>query len=132
VDGNAALESMIARMRGLEGFEAAVAREAAPLVEAAARQTAAAGTDPAGAAWAPKKSGGRALANAATKITAVPRGARVDIVLEGVEVYHQHGVEGGPPKRKIIPDVGDPVPPAIAAALHEGASRVFARTMGAR
>ena len=131
MDGDAALQDMIARCSALEGFAAEVAAEAAPLVEEAARRTARAGTDPEGRPWAPrKKDGGRALANAADHVTAVAVGPRVDIVLTGPEAIHQRGAGKTLPARRVIPDGSAGVPAAITEACATAARTVFQRRMG--
>ncbi len=127
--GYAELDAMIRRLRGLRGMSAAAAREAAPLVEAAAKASADAGTTPSGAAWSPtKRDGDRALTRAASAVSARATGSVVQIVLVGHHIYHSLGI--GRPKRQIIPDKGDAIPSAIAAAMAEGARRAFARLMG--
>lgn len=131
MDGDAALQDMIARFGALQDFAVDAAAEAAPLVEAAARATAAAGTDPEGRPWAPrKKDGGRALEHAADHVTATANGPRVDIVLSGPEAIHQQGVGKTTPARRVIPDGSAGIPSAIAEACAEGARRAFAKRVG--
>jgi hypothetical protein len=115
-DGMAALDGFIARLRALSanGRDEA-AREAAPLVMAAARATAAAGTDPYGKPWRPRRDGKRAIPEAAS---AVARGAAI-----------QHRLADGA-GRRILPDPSQPLPPGILAALNEGARRAFEKAMG--
>jgi hypothetical protein len=121
---------MAARLRRVGTMPAELAREAAPLVEQAVKATAAAGTTPDGEAWAPRKrDGGRALANAASAVSAAAVGASVRVTLTGVEVFHHLGA--GVPKRKILPDGGAGVPPKIAEGCLVAARRVWARLMGA-
>jgi len=123
------LTAWAAQIRGLRRLAAEAAKEAAPLVQEAVRATAAAGTTPDGTPWAPKKRGGRALANAAEHVAATAVGTVVRIVLRGADVYHQLGV-GRFPKRQVIPDRSDALPPALARSVAEGARRAFARLTG--
>lgn len=128
--GFASLDRMIERLRGLEGFPEACARAGAPLVQLEAKRTAAAGTTPEGAPWAPRKrDGGRALKNAAAHVTAVARGAIISIVLRGADVWHQYSTET---KRQVIPEGGGSagLPAGIRRALERGAELAFAAMMG--
>jgi len=123
------LDEMIASLRKLGKSSKDVAKEAAPLVQQALRATAAAGTDPEGRAWKPKKDGGRPLVNAANAITTTANGTLVTTTLSGVENFHQHSKSH---ERRIIPDGGAGIPQNVADALDEAATRVFARAMGGR
>ncbi len=131
-DGYADLDEMIARMRGLRTIAVDAAKLAAPSVLRAAQSTAKSGTDPYGKAWPQKKSGGRALVNAANAITVETAGPTLSVVLSGVEVFHNSGVDDGAPKRQIIPDRGQPIPSGIAAAIVDGAREAFNRATGTR
>ncbi len=113
---------------GRDGI-AEVAREAEPLVQEAARATAAAGTDPSGKAWPAKKDGGAPLVGSPSHITAKAAGGTIRIYLKGPDVFHHYGTKRVP-KRQVIPE-GTTVPAGIAAALHKAAAKVFARRMGA-
>jgi hypothetical protein len=127
-DGHAALGDMMRRMAELDGMAELTAAEAAPLVEAAIRRTAAAGTTPDGEPWAPKKKGGgRPMVNAAAHVTAKAIGNVVNIVLKGVDVFHQFDKRT---PRHAIPEAGGGVPAVVRAAMHEGARRAFGKIMG--
>lgn len=130
--GFEALDAMIARLQGLRSFAAEAASRAAPHVEAAARATAAAGTTPVGAAWAPKKrpDGRRPLEGAAAFVHARAAGTVLVLAIQGHHLYHSLGI--GRPKRQIIPDKGEPIPPSIRAACERGAREAFARAVGGR
>jgi hypothetical protein len=128
-DGMAALDGFIARLRALSanGRDEA-AREAAPLVMAAARATAAAGTDPYGKPWRPRRDGKRAIPEAASAVDAVARGPVIQIrVARGAAIQHRLADGAG---RRILPDPSQPLPPGILAALNEGARRAFEKAMG--
>lgn len=131
MEGNAALDRYLAKLGKLRSFRADMAKIAAPLVEAAARATAAAGTTPDGKAWEPKKGGGRALPNAAAAITARAVGSAILVILRGPYVLHHIG-KGHAPKRQIIPAGGasSSLPPGIARALHTASAQAFRRAMG--
>lgn len=122
------LGSLADRFRRLRGLSEEVAKEAVADVQAAARSSAAAGTTPAGAPWRPTQLRGRPLQNAPAAISARAVGAIVQIVLAGHHVYHSLGI--GEPKRTVIPDQGDPVPPAVRDAIARAAERVLARVVG--
>lgn len=125
--GSAELEAMTARIRSLGTLARDVARASVPEVEKAARKTAAAGTDPEGKAWAPRKSdGGRALANAAEAVTARAIGTVVQISLAAIETYHQRSKSHA---RRVIPD-GKGLPAAIAKAIDDTARKIFDAKMG--
>lgn len=102
------------------------AAAAAPLVEAEAKKTARAGTDPSGMPWAPKKDGSRALKNAADHVSAHAAGSFVVVELAGVDNWHQDGAQGKE-VRRVIPDVE--IPDGYAKALDEGCAKAFDATM---
>lgn len=130
MDGDAELQGMISRLRGMRTFAAEVATEAAPLVEAAARRSVIANTTPQGKPWAPnKKEGGRVLENAAAHITAVAMGTAIELTLEGHDVFHHFGT-ARVPERQVLPKPGDPLPPGYVEAMAEATSRVLFRRLG--
>ena len=124
------LHALAGHLRSLEDASGAIAREARADVEAAARATAEAGTAPDGAAWKPRKDGGRPLANAAAAITAVVSGttkAVITLVIKGHYVFHNFGTKREP-KRQILPDAKKGLVPAkITEAVRAAARRVVAR-----
>lgn len=120
----ALLDEMIATFRALEKLPEDVAKAAAPGVEAAVKQTTAAGQAPDGTPWLPKKDGGRALVNAAAAVTGKAVGSVIVVAVRGVEAFHHYGA--GVPRRQIIPDPGT-LPPRVAEAVRAAADRVFAR-----
>lgn len=123
------LETMIEDMKRLSTFDERCAELAAPKMQEAARASADAGVDPNGRPWAPKKNGARALAHAAEHVTAEAHGNRVDLIVDGPEFWHQTAKEGGTlPQRKIIPSVGDPLPPSLKAAADEAVAQAFAES----
>lgn len=115
------------QIRGLEHLPELAAERAAPLVEAEAKKTAAAGTDPYGVAWPPKKNGKPALVRAADHVTARAVASYVVIELDGPEVFHEMGAQEKP-VRRVIPDIE--VPPAISAAMDRGCELAFNEIMG--
>ncbi len=115
------LSSLAERLRAIPTLGPAIAAEAAPSCQAIARETAAAGTTPEGAAWAPrKKDGQRALVNAADAVTARAEGSSVVLVLSGVNVYHQK-------TRRILPDPNVGIPDRYRDAIRAAAVRVIGR-----
>lgn len=122
---SAELGAFAGRLRELRTLVAETAKEAAPLVEAAVRETAAVGTDPDGKAWPTKRDGGRALPNVAGEIRAMARGAVVIVTLTGAYVFHHYSK--GRDQRRVLPDGGAGIPPRIADAVREAQRRVFER-----
>lgn len=120
------LDAFAKRLRGLKDLTSAAAREAAPLVEAAIKSTAAAGTDIDGRPWPPKKDGTRALPNVAAAISAAAVGTLVVARLVGPYVWHQYA-KPDDRRRQILPDSGAGVPLRIAAALRAGVQLAFQR-----
>lgn len=127
-----ALDAIISRVRALRDVATEAAKEAAPLVEAAVKSTATAGTSPSGQAWAPKKEGGRRLVHAADAVSASTKGVTVSVKLTGPEVFHQFSKGGRLPKSEIIPTYGEALPTRVAEACAEGAKRAFVRLSGGR
>lgn len=130
--GLSELDDIIARLKSLGTLTEEIATEAAPLVEAAVRQTAAAGTDPEGHAWAPKKDGTRALVGVEDKITASASGKIIQVVLVGGAVFWNSAKGKTRPQRRVLPDGGAGMPKNVGAALTQAAQRVYVRKMGAQ
>lgn len=126
-----ALEEMAADFQRLAdgSFDAEVQRRATPLVEAAVKASAAAGTTPDGQPWAVRKDGGRALVNAAAAIAVKSYPGVLRIILTGVEVFAHFGKGARQVARKIIPDTGT-MPKAIADAIGQATDEAFARVFG--
>lgn len=120
------LQDIIESLNELEkkDIESNVAAKGAPLLQAAVEATLSAGTSPEGAAWAPRKKGGRAYANAASRITTKASGNLIRMTLTGPEVYGHFGV-AGMPVRQMIPDAGAGIPASVTDALTKAATQVF-------
>lgn len=130
-DVYAALDAMQARLRALRGMAVEVAREAAPLVEGVVRASAAAGTTVEGEPWPTRRDGSRALPDAANAVTAAAVGTTIVVSLKGPYVFHNSAE--GKDRRRILPEEGRGVPPAIAKVLTKAGETVFARrAAGAR
>jgi hypothetical protein len=125
---DAALAAYAARLRELKTLPKDVAKEAAPMLETAVKETAAAGTTPDGKAWPSKKDGTRALPDASGAISATVVGARVVVKLVGAYVYH-HFFRDEAKRRQILPDGGAGVPPKVVELVKRAGRRVFQRTM---
>jgi hypothetical protein len=125
MSGDEDLAAFAARLRSMKGLAEAAAVEAAPLVEAEVKKTAAAGTDVDGKAWPAKKDGGRALPEAADAVTAGANGSFVILKLAGPYVYHQRA-KPDDHRRPILP-TSSALPPTLRAALVEGCRRAFER-----
>jgi hypothetical protein len=132
VNDFSALDDLIAKVQRL-GELPALAELAAPLVEAAVRGTAAAGTSPDGTPWPPRRSdGARALQNAAESVKAVAVGRSIRLQLVGTSTGDAQVQAIQNAKRPILPVVGRPLPAPVNAALTVAARRYFARAMGGR
>lgn len=126
MDGDQALIQMIASVRELEKFPELVAKEAEREVLAEARRTAAAGTDPYGVPWAPRKEdNARALQQAAGNVFVLAAGATIRVMTRGV--YAIHNGMRGKSRRQIIPDPERGIPPRMREIIRAAAQRVFAR-----
>ena len=132
MSGFSELDAMIAKVRSLEGAPEAIAKIAAPLVQAAAKSTAAAGTTPSGEKWAPRKGGGApVLSNAAAAVEAVAiPGPKVRLRLVGTSTGSQKVQAIQNHTRPIIPKYGDELAGPIAGAMTEACKRYFRRSMG--
>lgn len=124
------LDEMIDSFRNLADLPTEVAKQAAPLLEARLKASAAAGTSPDGKAWAVKKDGGRAMVNAAAAISVRAIGLVVRVTLAGVEVYHQFSKKKGEPRRPIIPDAGGPMPKVVQDVLEQATEKAMRRILG--
>ena len=127
-----ALAAYAARVRALRGLTTEAAKIAAPIVLAAVKKTASAGTTPGGAQWQPTKVGGRPLVNAADRLTVEIAGAALIVMLTGIEVLHNWGTKRLP-KRQILPDPGTGgLPHGVVQAMKEGSKQAFAHIMSGR
>jgi hypothetical protein len=131
------LDRLITQLEGFDKVGVAIAKDALPGVERVVRATADAGTTPDGQAWAPKKSGGKALANASSAISVVVSGlthAVITLVLRHPYVFHQRSqnrsVKKGLPRRAILPEAHKDLPSAIVDEVHAAAVRIVGRKMG--
>ncbi len=126
------LNEMIAVLHKLgdrRSIAEAVAKMAAPKVEAAIQATARAGESPSGVAWAPrKKDGGQALANVAGKITTVATGRNIKVTLKGPEVYSH--LAAGKSRRPVIPGSEGELPDSIYKVCLESSELIFQATLG--
>lgn len=120
-DGDETLRTIAKRLRAF-GKANEMAKEAAPLVEAAVKATAAAGTDPYGNPWKAKKDGTRALPDAADAVSVTTNGKVLTITVTGGEAAQQRFKF-----RQLLPN--KKVPKAILDALREGARRAWMKAM---
>jgi len=157
MSGHAELEAFIAGVESLRRLNERTAKAAEADILAEVRKTAAAGQTPSGDPWPPLADGGKPLAGAAKAISSSVKGARIDLKIGPPWVYHHHGAGGSSqtkeakrhrqraaarhakggtkskfhaPKRQIIPDPGDPIPPPMKAAIVDAATRVFEKAVG--
>lgn len=126
------VSAMLAHLDALGSLDELAAREAVPLLEKAAKASAAAGVDPAtGEAWAPLVGGGRAGANAARDVSVAVFGAVLQVAVGGDHVHLHRGRGKAQVRRPVIPGPGDAIPEAYAAAISEGVRRALAKVGGA-
>jgi hypothetical protein len=123
------IEAAIAHFQALEDVDSQIAKVAAKKLETAAKKQVADGTDPTGKTWPAKKDGTKPLVNAADAISTEASGNIVTVVVTGVEFYHQVAKEDGrsPPRRKLIPSIGDELPAHYAKAIKEATDEVLGR-----
>lgn len=124
------LDDMIRSLRSISKLDERAATIAAPLLESALKATANAGTTPDGQPWAPrKKDGGRAMAGAASAISAGASGDTVRVTLRGPEVFWHFG-ERGAPRRQVIPDGGGEMPAVVSDVLKKSTAQAFQELTG--
>lgn len=137
-----ALDDMIHSLHQLnvKDVEAKVAAKGAETVGVALTATLTAGTSPEGVPWAPRKEGGRAYVNAASRLSTKAYGSLIRATVTGPEVYGHYGAhgthkgDGGHPNKKnrkpiparpMLPDAGAGMPLSVEKALTEAARKVF-------
>ncbi len=120
------LDLLVVMLRELGGKDAAsdIAARASIAINAALLKTLAAGETPEGMAWEPRKEGGRAYANAASRISTASYGNLVRVTLTGPEVYGHFGARGMP-VRQMIPDAGAGIPQSVVDAILKAAAQVI-------
>lgn len=117
--GSASIIDMISRIRSAPQMVAASLPVLGGAILAQLQATAAAGQAPDGAAWAPKKTGGRAMVNAAAALSMSVVGKVILVKLTGPEVFHHFGVGGkGRVARRILPTGG--LPDRLGNAIRKG------------
>lgn len=113
------------RSLGAANVESLVATKAVEELRTALTATLAAGTDPDGKKWAPRKEDdGRPYKNAASKLTVKNYGPLIRVAISGGEAYGQFGVRGAP-KRGMIPEGGAGMPDSVSTALDKAAEAVL-------
>jgi hypothetical protein len=112
-----ALDALIRKLRRTRAFVLEAAPACAAAVAAELRASAAAGTTPDGASWAPRKAdGARALPDAASSITVKTVGSVVLATVGYPYVFHNNATVGGStPRRQILPSGA--LPAALAQAI---------------
>lgn len=125
--GFAAIDDMIAKMRGFPRAIEAAAPKLAEDVKAKLAEDVRAQRAPDGTPWKPKKTGGAALVNAAGKITSSAVGTVLLFKLSGPEVFHNFGTSRVP-KRQIFPASGLG---SLRQAIQRGIVEVFKKQVTA-
>lgn len=121
------LDDMIAELKslGATDIEVKVATKGAKRLREALEASLSAGHAPGGLAWAPRKEdGGRAYANAASRLSVKAIGDIIRAEVTGPEVYGHFGARGMP-VRQMLPDGSAGMPPEVERALERAADDVF-------
>jgi len=122
--GDAALDQMIANLRGLPQ---AMRAELVPALErelvAGVRAAVGSQRSPDGQAWPATKDGRTPLRNAGAAIVSGHHGLTIALTLDTPEAYHHYGT-AQVPQRRILP-MGGSIPQTIAAAFRAGVIRVI-------
>lgn len=121
---------MIGRLRRAKDFVRQAAPAAARAMGDALRSTASAGTTPLGAAWKPKKDGGRPLVHAADAIEVKSIGSVLMAKVRMPEHLHSIGNARGRVRREIIPRAG--LPPIVAEAIKKSLTEQGRAWLGGR
>ncbi len=120
------LDEIANMLRTLGGRDVAakVASRAAVNIQLSLEKTLSAGSSPEGTPWEARKAGGRAYANAASRVETASHGNLVRVTLTGPEVYGHFGSRGMP-VRQMIPDAGAGIPQSVVDAILKAAAQVI-------
>ncbi len=132
--GMTELDNMLSALRRLadpDKVSKELATQAAPYVLESMKKSLGAGQSPDGKPWSETKTGGRAYAHAADKVTVTANGVYIGVTIKGPEAFADTGVKGHLPRRPMLPDGGAGVPATIADALAKGADDLL-RKWGAK
>lgn len=124
------LQTMIGRIRSIDGLGREAAPHVARAVEAEIRRTTAAHSTPYGVKWALKQDGGLALERAMASVGVGAIGATVYVRLIGPTARHHKGTAKGGLRRQVIPD-RTVIPPLMASVIRRALDEVWAERMGA-
>ena len=122
------LDDLILTLQVLQSkdVEAKIAEKAVPFLRAALLKTLTAGQSADdGSPWEPKKDGGRAYANVASKLTVTSAGSKVRATITGPEAFGQYGGGKRMPVRTLLPDIGANVPKSVTDAILQSARLVL-------
>lgn len=122
------LEAYIAKIRHIPEVAKRAAPEVAEVVRSTILETIAAGTDPTGKPWEPRKAdGGKPLANAASALKVANVGTRILARITGPEARHHSGRARGGVIRGVIPVA---LTPKLTSRVREVLAKHFAEVMG--
>jgi uncharacterized protein (DUF2461 family) len=125
------LEELIGKVKDLETLALRAAPQVAKVVEAHLRKTIAAGTDPYGVTWAPRKhDGARPLVNADQTLTVTAIGQHVITEIHGIDARHHHGWVKGKTKRPVI-FTKPQLPPELIVEIRRVLEAEYQRTVEA-
>lgn len=127
-DGNAELQAMIDKLRGLEDIATRVAPEVADELRAQLEATVNAGQTPDGIPWQPTAKGERPLQNAAARMTVKAIGTTILVRVTGPTALHHMGAAAGRIQRQVIPTRD--LPAAATTAIKAVLVRKFNELMG--
>lgn len=118
------IDAMIHQLGAIGDSANGIAKVAAPLMEAAVKKTAAAGTSPDGTPWRSKKDGDPALKNAAQSVQGRAIGSVVELRLVGTATGDAKVQAIQNARRPILPKPGM-APAPVAEALQTAARQYF-------
>jgi hypothetical protein len=125
------LEEIIGKVENLKSLALRAAPEVAKVVDAYLRKTIAAGTDPYGTSWAPRKhDGARPLVHADQTLTVTALGQHVITQIHGIDARHHHGWVKGKTKRPVIFTKPE-LPPELAEQIRKVLTAEYQRTIEA-
>ncbi len=112
------LDALVAHLEALPGALTRAAAAAAPELLAVVKAEHAAGQAPDGTPWPLTKKGAVALTSLTSQTTARAEGASIVLELDDKLRPHQAG-GGHDPRRQLVPEPGEPLPPSWEKPLAE-------------
>jgi len=122
---------LIGKVENLKELALRAAPQVAKVVEAHLRKTIAAGTDPYGTPWAPRKlDGARPLVHADQTLAVKAVLAHIVTEIHGIDARHHHGTVKGKTKRPVI-FTKPALPPELVVEIRRVLEAEYQRTVEA-